>query len=140
MPVCWNWQTRWTQNPLPAMACGFDPRHRHHLLSSFFNIDPLALLASFCMGYWFVTVKVSLAGHRYATRFDVVLTVKVSLAGYRYAARFDVVVTVNGIEYVNKKIRYHFVIADFLFCSFISFICHQKLILHKLCLYILCNR
>lgn len=30
MPVCWNWQTRWTQNPLPAMACGFDPRHRHH--------------------------------------------------------------------------------------------------------------
>ena len=121
MPVCWNWQTRWTQNPLPAMACGFDPRHRHHLLSSFFNIDPLALLASFCMGYWFVTVKVSLAGHRYATRFDVV-------------------VTVNGIEYVNKKIRYHFVIADFLFCSFISFICHEKLILHKLCLYILCNR
>ena len=30
MPVCWNWQTRRTQNPLPAMACGFDPRHRHH--------------------------------------------------------------------------------------------------------------
>ena len=30
MPVCWNWQTRWTQNPLVATPCGFDPRHRHH--------------------------------------------------------------------------------------------------------------
>lgn len=30
VPVCWNWQTRWTQNPLPAMACGFKSRHRHH--------------------------------------------------------------------------------------------------------------
>ena len=29
MPVCWNWQTRWTQNPLVAIPCGFDPRHRH---------------------------------------------------------------------------------------------------------------
>ena len=29
MPVCWNWQTRRTQNPLVAIPCGFDPRHRH---------------------------------------------------------------------------------------------------------------
>ena len=29
-PVCWNWQTRRTQNPLLETACGFDPRHRHH--------------------------------------------------------------------------------------------------------------
>ena len=29
MPVCWNWQTRRTQNPLSARTCGFDPRHRH---------------------------------------------------------------------------------------------------------------
>ena len=29
--MCWNRQTRWTQNPLPAMACGFKSRHRHHL-------------------------------------------------------------------------------------------------------------
>ena len=29
-PVCWNWQTRRTQNPLMATSCGFDPRHRHH--------------------------------------------------------------------------------------------------------------
>ena len=28
-PVCWNWQTRRTQNPLLATACGFDPHHRH---------------------------------------------------------------------------------------------------------------
>ena len=26
--MCWNWQTRWTQNPLVATPCGFDPRHR----------------------------------------------------------------------------------------------------------------
>ncbi len=31
MPVCWNWQTRWTQNPLVATPCGFDPRHRHQI-------------------------------------------------------------------------------------------------------------
>ena len=30
MPVCWNWQTRRTQNPLMATSCGFDPHHRHH--------------------------------------------------------------------------------------------------------------
>ena len=30
MPVCWNWQTRRIQNPLVAIPCGFDPRHRHH--------------------------------------------------------------------------------------------------------------
>ena len=29
-PVCWNWQTRRTQNPLVATPCGFDPHHRHH--------------------------------------------------------------------------------------------------------------
>lgn len=29
LPVCWNWQTRRTQNPLPAMACGFKSHHRH---------------------------------------------------------------------------------------------------------------
>ena len=27
--MCWNWQTRWTQNPLVVTPCGFDPRHRH---------------------------------------------------------------------------------------------------------------
>lgn len=26
-----EWQTRWTQNPLLATACGFKSRHRHHI-------------------------------------------------------------------------------------------------------------
>ena len=30
MPVWWNWQTPWIQNPVSARTCGFDPRHRHH--------------------------------------------------------------------------------------------------------------
>ena len=34
-PVCWNWQTRRTQNPLVAIPCGFDPRHRHQKRSNF---------------------------------------------------------------------------------------------------------
>ena len=34
-PVCWNWQTRWTQNPLVAIPCGFKSRHRHHVGASF---------------------------------------------------------------------------------------------------------
>ena len=25
-----NWQTRWTQNPVPARECGFDPHSGHH--------------------------------------------------------------------------------------------------------------
>ncbi len=39
MPVCWNWQTRWTQNPLPAMACGFKSRHRHQTLTGSKMLD-----------------------------------------------------------------------------------------------------
>ena len=29
-PEWWNWQTCWTQNPVVATPCGFDPRFRHH--------------------------------------------------------------------------------------------------------------
>ena len=28
-PVWWNWQTCWTQNPVVAIPCRFDPDHRH---------------------------------------------------------------------------------------------------------------
>ncbi len=28
-PVCWNWQTRQTQNLLWVTTCGFKSRHRH---------------------------------------------------------------------------------------------------------------
>ena len=29
MPVWWNWQTCWTQNPVVAIPYRFDPGHRH---------------------------------------------------------------------------------------------------------------
>ena len=29
MPAWRNWQTRWTQNPVPARACRFDPGRRY---------------------------------------------------------------------------------------------------------------
>ena len=29
MPVWWNWQTRWTQNPVVVIPYRFDPDHRH---------------------------------------------------------------------------------------------------------------
>ena len=29
MPVWWNWQTWWTQNPLLATTCRFESGHRH---------------------------------------------------------------------------------------------------------------
>src|SRR5581483_8965302 len=29
-PTWRNWQTRWTQNPVLARVCGFDPLRRHH--------------------------------------------------------------------------------------------------------------
>ena len=44
-PVCWNRQTRWTQNPLVAIPCGFKSRHRHQKIrttarwSLFFRIS-----------------------------------------------------------------------------------------------------
>ena len=40
-PVWWNWQTCWTQNPVVAIPCGFDPRHRHQTV----QIRTLCLLA-----------------------------------------------------------------------------------------------
>ena len=30
-PVWWNWQTRWTQNPVVVIPYRFDPDHRHQL-------------------------------------------------------------------------------------------------------------
>ena len=30
MPMWWNWQTRWIQNPLAEMSYGFKSHHRHH--------------------------------------------------------------------------------------------------------------
>ena len=37
--MCWNWQTRRTQNPLMATSCGFDPHHRHQAyLSGFYRL------------------------------------------------------------------------------------------------------
>ena len=39
MPLWWNWQTRWTQNPVVAIPYRFDPGQRHqrcsHLLHLF---------------------------------------------------------------------------------------------------------
>ena len=31
-PAWRNWQTRWTQNPVIARSCGFDPLRRHSSL------------------------------------------------------------------------------------------------------------
>ena len=40
--MCWNWQTRRTQNPLVAIPCGFDPRHRQK------EMEPSRGSISFC--------------------------------------------------------------------------------------------
>lgn len=31
MPLWWNWQTRWTQNPVVVIPYRFDPDQRHHV-------------------------------------------------------------------------------------------------------------
>src|SRR5881227_4031929 len=37
-PPAWrNWQTRWTQNPVIARSCGFDPLRRHALAPMFYE-------------------------------------------------------------------------------------------------------
>lgn len=35
MLVWWNWQTRWTQNPLLATVCGFNSHHQHQAEQGF---------------------------------------------------------------------------------------------------------
>ena len=43
-PVCWNWQTRRTQNPLVVTPYGFDPHHRHQsYLSGFYRLGIFCL-------------------------------------------------------------------------------------------------
>src|SRR6266481_10070519 len=39
MPTWRNWQTRWTQNPVLATVCGFDPLRRHSLVNNWQSID-----------------------------------------------------------------------------------------------------
>ena len=46
-PVWWNWQTRRTQNPVVAIPCGFDPRHRHQKSKSF-DLDFFHLYHKIC--------------------------------------------------------------------------------------------
>ena len=36
MPAWRNWQTRWTQNPVPSRACRFDPGRRYKELRCYF--------------------------------------------------------------------------------------------------------
>ena len=51
VPVCWNWQTRRTQNPLPATACGFKSHHRHQKPDTGFDtmrIEAGVRFFSFC--------------------------------------------------------------------------------------------
>ena len=42
----WNWQTCWTQNPVLATGCGFDPRHRHHVVADYVSFATTFLLKS----------------------------------------------------------------------------------------------
>src|SRR5579859_4737075 len=36
-----NWQTRWTQNPVPAMVCGFDSLRRYQFILKAFGLQLL---------------------------------------------------------------------------------------------------
>src|SRR5438094_6294957 len=37
-PPAWrNWQTRWTQNPVLARVCGFDPLRRHTSRTAYYE-------------------------------------------------------------------------------------------------------
>ena len=33
MPLWWNWQTRWTQNPVVVIPCRFDSDQRHQKMN-----------------------------------------------------------------------------------------------------------
>ena len=43
LPVCWNWQTRRTQNPLLETTCGFESHHRHHIIRTLIWIESESL-------------------------------------------------------------------------------------------------
>ena len=52
LPAWRNWQTRWTQNPVSARTCRFDPGRRYSI--SIRNVDLSAFLLSF--GHLLVTI------------------------------------------------------------------------------------
>ena len=78
-PVCWNWQTRRTQNPLVVTPYGFDPHHRHSFipkpfsgLGIFFVADKADLFFDTLSSYADDTVPVSRKS-QYAKQFYRVL-------------------------------------------------------------------
>src|SRR5215475_8160337 len=40
-PAWRNWQTRWTQNPVAARPCGFEPLRRQSILYCMLNVQRL---------------------------------------------------------------------------------------------------
>lgn len=50
-PVWWNWQTRWTQNPVVAIPYRFDPDHRHHDRASNIKLALFLCKKSDCLLY-----------------------------------------------------------------------------------------
>ena len=48
MQVWWNWQTRWTQNPVVAIPYRFDPDHRHHSRASFISLALFFMQKNIC--------------------------------------------------------------------------------------------
>ena len=50
MPLWWNWQTRWTQNPVVAIPYRFDPDQRHQIKRGKTFVLPLFYSSHFCNG------------------------------------------------------------------------------------------
>ena len=68
MPAWRNWQTRWTQNPVSARTCRFDPGRRYRLKDRIFQ----SCLFCFQITFYFIFNKCVLFGVFY--RFEVTLS------------------------------------------------------------------
>ena len=67
MPAWRNWQTRWTQNPVSARTCRFDPGRRYRLKDKIFQ----SCLFCFQITFYFIFNNCVLFGVFY--RFEVTL-------------------------------------------------------------------
>ena len=115
MPVCWNWQTRRTQNPLMATSCGFDPRHRHHTSKARNPLKWLGLRAFLC----FARLYTALLHHQICATIT-----KILKASFLHIVLLDISIvamaraSIRSILVLRRLKLFRYRLVCIYFCSF----------------------
>ena len=114
-PVCWNWQTRRTQNPLMATSCGFDPRHRHHTSKARNPLKWLGLRAFLC----FARLYTALLHHQICATIT-----KILKASFLHIVLLDISIvamaraSIRSILVLRRLKLFRYRLVCIYFCSF----------------------